>query len=127
VQKPRIHLTAVDSGLVCSKQNTCDACAVPVKEKLKKHKPIVLSDHHDAGGSDSDGDQFAAAQAYFSYYVLSSTKICFAFAFAFECFALDHCFLVFISTPTFYVFEPILVQNCNSLACLHKTMGSCSL
>jgi hypothetical protein len=70
----------------------------PVKEKPKKHKPFVLSDHHDAGGSDSDGDQFAAAQVYFPSYVVSSTKL----RFAFEC-----CFVVFTSPRPLFC-KPVL-------------------
>lgn len=48
----------------CTVFDACAACAVAVKEKRRKHKPVVLPEQHDdeEGGSDSDGDQFAAAQ-----------------------------------------------------------------
>lgn len=48
----------------CRVRDTCSASAVAIKEKRRKHKPVVMPDQHDdeEGGSDSDGDQFAEAQ-----------------------------------------------------------------
>jgi hypothetical protein len=66
-------------------------------QRSRLTEQIGGADHHDAGGSDSDGDQFDAAQVHFTSFLFSSALRCFALC----CFSFEHCFVAFTTTPSF--------------------------